>query len=247
MAEANISDCTTPAPAPSPLAGPTLVDLQEFSSLCSTGHTPNILTGAILRILQNHFSTPNYIEDEALKDNIVKLQPEDTSEGLLETGILIAPVYKWDPAILGKRIAIYIKRNPLRTQKLGINHGMTSGLGKEEDGSLTTLRGEYHTIGVLGSHTIFCIGRTGAETEVLGYEVFRELVQFGPAIRKDLKLHRLETTEMSDVNRIEEYDQHFVAAVVLGWAYLETWRIVPDAPWLKTLAIDLRATGTEGD
>lgn len=247
MAEARISDCTEPTPAPSPLAGPTLVDLQEFSSLCSTGHTPNILTGAILRILQNHFSTANYIEDAALKDNVMKLQPEDTTEGLIETGILIAPVYKWDPAQLGKRIALYIKRNPLRSQRYGINHGITSGLGKEADGSLTTLRGDYHTFAVLGSHTVYCIGRTGAETEVLGYEVFRELGQFGPAIRKDLKLHRWDVTEMTDINRIEEYDQHFVAAVVVGWAYFETWRIVPDAPWLKTLVIDIQASGSEGD
>lgn len=246
--EARISDCTTPAD-PVSLTGPTLVDLQEFSSLCSTGHTPNILTGAILRILQNHFSTPNYIEDPALKDNVVKLQPDDTTEGLAETGILIEPVYKWNPAELGKRIAIYIKRNPIQTQKYGINHGMTAGLGKDDDDdSLLTLRGDYHTCGVLGSHTIFCIGRMGAETEVLGYEVYRELLQFGPAIRKDLKLHRWEVTGMTDVNRIEEYDQHFVVAVTVGWAFFETWRIVPDAPWLKTLAIDIRADlNSEGD
>jgi hypothetical protein len=216
--------------------------LDEFSSICSTGHTPNILTGALMRILQNHFSTPNYIQNLALKDNISRQQPEDTTEGLIETGILIAPVYKWDPAILGKRIAVYIKRNPMQTRKYGINHGLTPGLGKDEtDGSLITLRGSYHTVGVLGSHTIFCIGRTGAETEVLTYEVFRELTQFGPAIRKDLKLHRFDTTEITDVNRIEEYDQHFVAAVVVGWAYFETWRIVPDAPWLKTLSINIEA------
>lgn len=236
---ATISDCTTSPDSPTAVVGPTLVDLQEFSSLCSTGHTPQILTGALLRILQNHFSTASNIEDDALKDNIVKLQASDTSEGLAETGILIAPVYKWDPAQLGKRIALYIKRNPLRTQKLGINHGLTAGIDTNTD---EVLRGEYHTLGVVGSHTIYCIGRVGAESEILGYEVFRELVQFGPAIRKDLKLHKFETTEVSDVNRIEEYDQHFVVAVVVAWAYLETWRIIPDAPWLKTLSIDIQAS-----
>jgi len=231
--------CPIEPPDPVVLKGPTLVDLSEFSSLCSTGHTPQILTGALLRILQNHFSSAAYIEDAALRDNIIRVQPDDTTEGLLPIGILIEPIYKWDPAQLNKRIAIYIKRNPIRTQRYGINDGLTTGLGEDSEGQLETLRGDYHTIAVLGSHTLFCIGRTGAETEVLAYEVFRELVQFGPAIRKDLKLHRFSVTEVTDVSRIEEYDQHFVAGVVVGWAYFETWRIIPDAPWLKTLVIDL--------
>lgn len=238
MADAVIAECPQ-APTPPSGDGPTLVDLQEFSSICSTGHTPNILTGAFLRILQNHFSTADYIEDPALRDNIAKIQPSDTTQGLLDSGILIAPVYKWDPAQLNQRIAIYLKRNQFRVQRYGINDGLTSGLGRASDGSLETLRGEYHTVAVLGSHTLFCIGRTGAETEVLAYEVFREIQQFSPAIRKDLKLSRLGITEVSDVSKIEEYDQHLVAAVVVGWAYFEKWRIVPDAPWLKTLAIDL--------
>jgi hypothetical protein len=246
--EARIADGCPTAPSTDDVRqGPTLVDLDEFSSLCSTGHTPQILTGAILRILQNHFSSASYIEDPALKDNLIKLQPDDTTEGLYPTGILIEPIYKWNPAQLNQRIAIYIKRNPIRTQRYGIDDGLTTGLGKDNQGQLETLRGDYHTLAVLGSHTLFCIGRTGAETEVLAYEVFRELVQFGPAIRRDLKLHRFGVTEMTDVSRIEEYDQHFVAGIVVGWAYFETWRIIPDAPWLKTLVIDLRPTDSEGD
>lgn len=239
MTAARIADgCPTPDPAPEPAQNPTLIDLSEFSSICSTGHTPQILTGAFLKILENHFSNASYIEDAALRDNIVHTQPDDTTEGVIETGILIEPVYKWNPAQLGKRPAIYIKRNPIKTQRYGINDGLTTGLGTDDDGQLETLRGDYHTLAVVGSHTMFCVGGKGSETEILSYEVFRELVQFGPAIRKDLKLHKLGVTEVTDVSRIEEYDQHFVAGVVVGWAYFETWRIIPDAPWLKSFAIN---------
>jgi hypothetical protein len=31
--------------------------------------------------------------------------------------------------------------------------------------------------------------------------------------------------------------------VVIGWAYFEGWRLVPEAPLLKSLGIDLRASG----
>jgi hypothetical protein len=242
MAEARIAeDCTSSASPPSPDQGPTLVDLQEYSSLCSTGHTPQILTGAFLRIVENHFSNPDNIEQAALKDNIARLDPEDTTDGLAEKGILIQPIYKWNPAELNHRPAIYIKRNSFRTQRYGINDGLTVGLGKDADGNIETLRGEYHTVGVLGSHTLFNIGRTGAETEVLSYEVFRELQQFAPASRRDLKLTRLSVTDVTEVQKLDEYDQHFVVGVVVGWAYFEKWRIIPEAPWLKAFTINIRA------
>jgi hypothetical protein len=218
------------------------VDLDEFSSLCSTGHTPQILTGAFLRILQNHFSTPSNIEKVSLRDNIARLDPEDTTEGVATKGIKIQPVWKWNPKDIELRPAIYIKRNALQTQKLGINDGLTVGLGTDQDGDLQTYKGDYHTVGVLGSHTLFCIGRTGAETEVLAYEVFREMHQFAPVVRRDLKLAKLAVTQMTDVSKLEEYDQNFTAGVVVGWAYFEAWRLKYEAPWLKTLVIDLRAS-----
>jgi hypothetical protein len=241
MTDARITECGSSSAPPEPDNGPTLVDLEDYSSLCSTGHTPQILTGAFLRIVEQHYSTASNIEKAALKDNIVRLDPDDTTDGLAEKGIVIQPIYKWNPAELNHRPAIYIKRNEFRVQRYGINDGLTVGLGRDEEGNLETLRGDYHTVGVLGSHTLFNIGRTGAETEVLAYETFRELQQFAPAIRRDLKLARLAVTNVTEVQKLEEYDQHFVIGVVIGWAYFEKWRIIPEAPWLKSLSIGLRA------
>ena len=86
--EARIAtECPGAVEPPAPTRGPTLVDLDEFSSLCSSGHTPQILTGVFLRILQNHFTNADYIEDDALKDNVIQLKPADTTEGIPETGI----------------------------------------------------------------------------------------------------------------------------------------------------------------
>jgi hypothetical protein len=230
--------CPTPPDPPEPGQQPTLVDLDEYSSLCSTGHTPNIITGAFLRFLQSHFVDPNKIENPMLRDNIFKAEPKDTTEGTYETGILIEPIYKWDPRRFSKRLAIYIKRNELTIQRLGINDGMTVGVGRNEDGSLKTYEGDKHEVGVLGSHTFFCIGRSGAEAEVLASEVFREVQHFAPILRGDLKLHRLVIAGYAEVQQVEEYDQHFVVAITAGWAYIEAWRLIPQAPWLKTLSLN---------
>lgn len=238
MSEGRVADgCPTPPDPPDPDQRPTLIDLDEYSSLCSTGHTPLIITGAYLRFMQEHFSDPNKVENPELRDNIFVAEPDDTTEGTYPTGILIDPIYKWNPRRFSKRLAIYIARNEINIQRLGINDGMTVGLGKDADGNLKTYEGDKHEVGVLGSHTFFCIGRTGAEAEILASEVFREVQHFAPVLRRDLKLHRLVIAGYTGLNQLEEYDQHFVVAISIGWAYIEAWRLVPLAPWLKTFSV----------
>lgn len=238
MTEGRIAEGCPASPEPGEAdRGPTLVDLDEWSSLCSTGHTPNIITGAILRFLQEHFSREENIENAALKEKVFKPQPDDTTEGPVATGILIDPIYKWNPQNFSKRLAIYIKRNGMRIERYGINDGLTTGLGVDKDGNLKTYEGDYHVVGGLGSHSIFCIGRSGAEAEVLGSEVFREVQHFAPVLRRDLKVKKLAVTEVTEIQQLQEYDQHFVVAVVLAWGYFEKWRLVPEAPWLKGFAI----------
>lgn len=107
MAEGRITEGCVEAPSSSSAdVQPTLVDMDEWSSLCSTGHTPNILTGALLRFLQQHFSDPAQIEHSPLRDNIWVDNPDDTTEGIPPKGILINPVYKWNPVDFQRRITI---------------------------------------------------------------------------------------------------------------------------------------------
>lgn len=222
-------------------SAPTLVDLAEWSSLCSTGHTPNIVTGALLRFIQEHFSDPGKIENPALRDNIWRNNPSDTTEGIPSKGILIEPIYKWNPVDFQRKLAVYIMRNALTSEQLGINDGLTVGLGKNKAGELNTAEGEYHVRGVQGSHTISCIGRAGAEVEILGGEIWREICHFAPVLRRDLNLKRLAVSELSPVSVLQEYDQHLVVTIAVGWYYFEKWRLKPMAPWLKTLEIGARA------
>lgn len=243
MTDGRITEgCVEASSASADTTQPTLVDLDEWSSLCSTGHTPNIVTGMLLRFIQEHFSDPDKIENAALRDNIWVNNPGDTTEGIPPKGILIEPIYKWNPIDFQRKLAIYIARNTITTQQLGINDGLTVGLGKDASGELKTAEGEYHVIGVQGSHSLSCIGRAGAEVEVLGSEVWREIVQFAPVLRRDLKLKRLVVSELSPVSVLQEYDQHFVVTLAVGWYYFEKWRLRPKAPWLKTLEIGARAS-----
>ena len=225
------------------ISQPTLVDLDEWSSLCSTGLTPNIVTGALLRFIQEHFSNPNKIENPFLRDNIWRDNPGDTTEGIPSKGILIEPTYNWNPRDFQRRLAVYISRNAMTTQRLGINDGLQVGLGKDpKTGELKTDEGQYHVVGVQGSHTLACVGRAGAEVEILGTEVWKEVLHFSPVLRRDLKLKRLVVSEASPVAQLQEYDQHFVVTVAVGWYYFEKWRLRQIAPWLKGVSIGAQAT-----
>lgn len=225
-----------------PVTGPTLVDLEEWSSICSTGHTPLILTGAFINILKEHFANPDNIGSAALRDNVFKEDPEDTTVGVADKGILIDTVYRFNPRDFGTRPAIFVKRNELQIQRYGINDGIQVGLGKDKEGNFLVDQGSYHVVGILGSHTLFCIGRTGAETEVLAYETFREMQHFSPVLRKSLNLKKLSVTQLTSLSKLEEYDQHYVVGVVVAWAYFEKWRIKQVSPWLKSIAISLNPT-----
>lgn len=237
MAEGRIAEGCSEQSESGPTSTPTLVDLDDFSSLCSTGHTPNIVTGALLRFFAEHFADPQKIENAALRDNVYRIDPADTTEGVAAKGILIDPIYKWNARDFNQRPAIYIKRNSMQTQHIAINDGLTIGLDKDKDGNIETYKGEYHVVGVLGSHSLFCIGRAGAEAEILASEVFREVQHFAPILRRDLKLKRLTVADISEVSKLDEYDQHFVVALTVSWYYYEKWRLRPVAPWLKGISI----------
>lgn len=216
--------------------------MDEYSSLCSTGHTPNILTGALLRFIQEHFSSPDKIEYSELRDNVWRNNPSDTTEGIPPKGILITPIYKWDPVDFQHRITIYVARNQITTQRLGINDGYTVGLGRDPDtDEMKTDEGQYKVVGVQGSHSLYCIGRAGAEVEILGNEVWREILHFAPVLRRDLNLKRLTVSEASPISKLEEYDQHFVVTVAVSWYYFEKWRLRQIAPWLKGISIGAQA------
>jgi hypothetical protein len=243
VSEGRVADgCPGESSSSAVVSSRTLIGFDEASSLCSTGHTPNIITGMFLRILEAHFEEADKIENPELRDNIFKAQPNDTTEGLVYTGILIDPIYKWNPQNFSTRPAIYVKRNDVETERLGINDGLTVGIGKNDDGTYKDDEGEYHVRGMRGSHTLFCIGKTGAEAEVLSSEVYSEMQCFAPVLRRDLKLKRFEVVQAAEVSQLQEHAQHFVVPIVVAWYAFSRWRLRQLAPKLKTLSIGLEAS-----
>ncbi len=241
----SLPDCNPPSPSPS--SGPTYVGLDQADSLCSTNHPSQILTGILIRILREHFSNSANLEYNG--ENEYRSNTDLTPTRQLQdyvwnqennlTKIQIQAVWDYNPQDIQRRPALYIKRNTLQPQKIAIANGFTLGPRRDKNNKIVEVRGEYQSVQILGSHTVFCVGTTGAEAELLGMEVMNQLMMFGSLIEKDMKFNRFGVLEVGEVALLDEFDAHFVVPVVVGYGFPWTWRIGQIAPWLKTLSISV--------
>lgn len=206
----------------------------EPSALCSIGRPPLVMTGALLWILRRHFANAAYIVDPALSKRTWSNTPE-------QSNIMIESVTQWPgPATqtLQARPALLVKRNTYGRVKLGIgDRHMPEGKPivdntNDLDDNAVDAGVKFEVI-IAGSHTVFCIGNTGAEAETVGTEVFFELLEFTPLIRRDLGLNKFQVMEIGGVNKLEESKEHWVVPVTVTYMFNHVWELNEDAPKLK--------------
>ncbi len=195
----------------------------SLSAICEMLPRPQIMTGLFVELLQRHFADSRKIEQNKLRELIWQDNPA--------TNILIESVWRWDPATTNKRPAVIVKRNGYRFQRVGIGDNRQQLQPADEAGHPS------YWAPWLGSHTLFCIGGSGAQAEILGSEVQREMTQFAPVIRESLGLIRLEVSDVGPVSLLEEAQDNFAVPVNVAYAYAEAWMIRQEAPRLKTLSL----------
>lgn len=184
-----------------------------------------LITGLIRNVLMNHFSSPRYVEAPDLKHLLWR--DTDASD------IMIESVHRWNPAMSEKRPAIIVKRNDVENRRLGV--------GDLRQGQPADKYGHPHYVTCwVGSHTAFCIAPTGAQAEILGTEVQRELTEFGPVIQSSINgMLRFNVLRRSGLAKLEEARENWVVAVTIGYAYEERWIIRKQAPLLRAISLSL--------
>ena len=182
------------------------------------------MTGIFRDILMRHFADADYVEEPDLKQLVFR---QDTS-----TGILIETIHRWRPELTEFRPAVLVKRNAYQNQR--------RGLGDRRQGNSSDQWGDeaFETFWV-GSHTLFCIGGSGAQAELLGAEVQREVTEFAPVIENVLALLRLQVTQVGAVAELEEAQENWVVPVTVGYGYSEAWILRQQAPRLTQLSLSL--------
>ena len=217
----------------------TLEGLDPVSSLCTSRHPSNVLTGVFVRLLREHFSSPRNLEFNGTSEDKEQLQDYIWNPDVAKRHIQIDAVWRYNAQDIQNRPGLYVKRNRLQYQQIALMHGYTSGAVKTADGKIERVPGQYQSVAVIGSHTVFCIGGSGAEAELLGMEVGNHFVGFSTVLRQELKLQKLLVTEVGEVSMLDEFVEHFVVPVVIGYIAMYSWRLDVEAPWLKTIAVNL--------
>ncbi len=230
------------------MSATTKVNLDSVSSLCSSRHPSNVLTGLWVRLFREHFSNRDSLEfggwdepNDQLKDLIYIEEGGPATPTAKNDTIQIKPVWEYSTKDPTRRPGIYAKRNKTTFERLAINDGLSTGMPRNEQGLVVESPGEYHTLMMLGSHTMFCVGRTGAETELIAQEVSNHVISFSPSLRQEYKMHQLRLVEIGEVGLLDEFVEHFVVPVVIGYALTYNWRLIQVQPFLKKIGLSLES------
>ncbi len=194
----------------------------SFDALCQLRPRPILMDGLFRDYMTKHFSQPGLIEEPDLRELIWK--PNDT------TGIVIEVVQKWDPTKSNRRPAIVIKRNSYKNRKVGIGNRLQMQPGDREG------QPHFSTFWV-GSHTLFALGGTGAQANLLGTEIQRELTQFANELIRDLGLEQLDVMEVGPLSLVKEATDTYAVPIVVTYAYNERWTVRLQAPRLRRISL----------
>lgn len=181
-----------------------------------------LLTGFLRDHFVRHFASEVTIEQQSLQ-RLIWRDGERTQ-------ILIESTHRWEPRTTGLRPAILISRNTMRNRRAGIGD-------REQLNAVDALGNEHYLTFWVGSHTLFCIGGTGAQAEALSTEVRRDLHEFGPQILRTFCLHRFQVVEVGKISELEESTENFAVPVTVGWAFQERWKLLQQAPRLKRISL----------
>ncbi len=207
---------------------PKLLITDQMLALRNGLWKPQALTALFTLLARQHFGDANNIEQQTLQ-NIIWKSDETTA-------IMIEAIGRWKPTLTEKRLAVIVKRNGQKVIRMGINDRMMAGLGPQSTR-------EFYATYIQGSHTLFCLGKESAETEILAAEVYRDLLEFGPKIRELMCLHKFVCVEVGELALLEESAEHFVVPVTIGYTYEECWEITqPSTGPLRRIDLNINAS-----
>lgn len=185
---------------------------------------PNIYTlhGAFVTVIRRHFA-------QAMNIEVPELQHYSWDADDKQSKILIESVYRWNPTNIQQRPAVIVKRGPWKFMQLGIGNryqGQPEVEGYTED---------QHAVGVMGTHSFFCLGTTGTEADEIAMEVVNCLLGFSQIIRQQFCLGRFLVSDIGPISKVDECQDHFGVPVNVEYTMQWNWKLLRQAPiWART-------------
>jgi len=194
------------------------------SNFCSLGPRPQLMTGLFISLIRQHFASPDNIDSSIFRERLFSDAPDPDGSGQL----LIEDATVWTPLRAQKRPGIVVKRNAWQHEK---HFTLDSASGVDEFGNI------QYTKLMRGSHTIFCIGREGGETEVLAAEVYRFFMHFGMIFRHYFGLLMFELLEIGAPAFVEEAPDCYAVPITIGYGWSESWTVQENIATLKDVRL----------
>jgi hypothetical protein len=191
----------------------TTLDIDELcGSLCDEAWKPALLEGIALSWLRHHFGDAARIANTQLRSHI-------WSSDKTASKILIEPIYLWAPETADQRPTILVFDagvSPLPS--LFGNRIIMGGADAARDVRTTLLQGTMH---------LRCLSRLPAEVRALSFEVFQEIMAFGPLVAQKLGLAAIRTGPLPGPQRAQELPQAFLTSVTLSYGFWWGREIIP--------------------
>jgi hypothetical protein len=197
----------------------TEIDFTAISDLCTAMPRRLLVSGILIWWMRQHFTNPLNIENQFLQTAL-------WTDDITTTGISIDSVFRYNPAMTEFRPGVFIKPGPWKVIRYGIDDRKLVGTLRDSCGTIKMPT--YNTM-LQGSHTLFCIAGESAEVEILATEVYRELMQFGPAVRRVFNFLRFQVSDIGEPAILEESKEHFVVPVSVAYGAQEVWKLCPPA------------------
>lgn len=198
--------------------------LELPSSIEQTGLKPHIVTGVLVQICRAIFSDPETIEEPNLKRYLWNPDPKLSR-------IQIESIYRYKTEDVQERPAVIVKRGNWVIEKLAIGDAYNAPLetGFEENS---------HIVVGKGTHTMFCLGTTGLEAELVGTEVYQALLGFLAVIRKQFCFAEFRVQQIGEIGRFEESSVHFAVPITVTYKFFIRWKLLRQTPeWARSLII----------
>ncbi len=194
------------------------VDFSSLGDLCAAMPRRLLVTGILVQWMRYHFTYAINIESTFLKTIL-------WNPSLSQTQIIIDSVFKYNPAATELRPGIYVKPGKWSIVRLGIEDRK---MGSNDpswvcDPTHTTGKEAQFNTFIQGSHTLFCIAGESAEVEILANEVYKELVEFAPAARRQFGMLKLVVSDIGEPALLEESKEHFVVAITIAYNLQLSW------------------------
>jgi len=235
---------------PEPGWGCPLNAMSDCGAFAVVGPSPFRITGALIRLMQYHFSTPDNIQNPQLKELIWTPSTNGCSDELVidpctnqPTGgvirgskILIEASYKKSSLSIQQRPAIFIKRETMSTRS--VNPSFSNKALASLNPVTGMYEGEKYAVYIEGRHSIIALAQTGSSAEAIAEEIYFRLLQYMDVIKNDLNLGAFGPSTMSDIKDYDvESKKSFYATVSVDWAYTYRWSVIEESPIIKRLAV----------